>query len=138
MTTELKENESKEEKKVLKAPKKKSQRCINLEKDRRMVKGMFKCDEQQGGMLKFHFKKYKEIPLKTYSFFDGQIYEVPYMIATHINNNCWYPVHSHLKDENGKVTTRVGEKIKRYSFIPLDFIIEDTNADKKIITVERV
>jgi len=137
MNTELNNIEIKEEKNK-KHMRKKSSYESSLEKDARIVKGMFKCNEQQGGMLTFHFRKYKEIPIKTYTFFDGQIYEIPYMVAKHINNNCWYPIHKYLKDETGSVHSRIGEKIKRYSFIPLDFMEEENHADKRIITVERV
>lgn len=115
---------------------KEATRRLMREKDMRIVKGMFKYDELRGGVLKFHYKKYKEVPLKNYELVDGQVYDLPYMVAKHLNNHCWYPVHQYMHDEAGKVTARIGEKIHRVSFIPLDFIDMEDNT-KNIVTVEK-
>ncbi len=115
--------------------KKKTEREKQFEKDIRPVKGMFKSNE--GGVLSFHYGKWPEVPIVDYSFIDGQIYTIPYMVATHINANCSYPVHSHAKDAEGRMSMRVGSRIQRFSFVPLDFIMEDSSAPSNIITVER-
>lgn len=125
-------------KKVIKA-KVKTEKELTLEKDLKIVKGQFKSEESRGSTIKFHFRKHKEVPVKQYSFTDGEIYEVPYMVARHLNTSGWYPVHQHLQDANGRVSTKVGQKVRRYSFVPLDFLdLEDHSAPSRIITVERV
>lgn len=117
----------------------KTKRELQFEKDTKMVKGIFRCQEVPGGTLNFHFRKYKEVPLKHYSFLDGQIYEVPYMVATHITNNCWYPVHRYMQNEDGSVHTKIGQKVSRCRFEPLGFVdIEDFSEPSEIVTVERV
>lgn len=108
-----------------------------IEKDTRIVKGMFKNEELPGAPLSFSFLKYKEVPLKTYTFEDGKAYEVPFMIASHINNSCWYPVYKTFDDGDGRFRTKVGQKVRRFSFIPLDFI-SDFDMGNDIITVENI
>lgn len=108
-----------------------------MQKDLRMVKGMFKNSELPGAPLTFGFLKYKEVPAKTYTFEDGGTYEVPYMIAQHINNSCWYPVYKTFEEGDGRFRQKVGQKVQRFSFIPLDFM-EDLDTSNNIITVEHI
>ena len=91
-----------------------------LEKDKKMVKGKFFCHEPKGGNVKFFFKKYKEIPIKEYTFADGQDYEIPLMVAKHIND-CGWEVHSFLLDAQGNPAVGVGKKERRFTFQSLDF-----------------
>lgn len=95
------------------------------EKDHKMVKGRFLCFEPRGGSMTFSFKKYKGDPLLKYTMVDNEVYEVPLMVAKHLNNDCWYPVHSHVLDANGKPSVQVGKKVKRCSFESLEFNIEE-------------
>jgi hypothetical protein len=104
--------------------------CINdlkkeREKDHKMVKGIFRCYEPLGGSFTFCFKKYKRDQTLKYTMIDGETYNVPFMIAKHLNSNCWYPVHSHILDENGKPSIGLGKKIKRCSFESMEFYDED-------------
>lgn len=128
---------------VVKTPKKNpakessDKRRKQMEKDLRMVKGMFKNTELPGAPLSFTFLKYKEVPVKTYTFEDGGTYEVPYMIANHINNNCWYPVYKTFDDGDGKFRQKIGQKVQRFSFIPLDFM-EELDTSNDILTVEHI
>jgi len=117
---------------------KKSPKELAFERDTRMVKGRFRCHELAGGTIRFHFRKYKSIPLKSYEFVDGEIYEIPYMIAEHLSKNCWYPVHNYLQDENGKVHSKVGQKVSRCSFEPLDFVEMADYRPSDIVTVEKI
>ncbi len=91
------------------------------EKDHKMVKGIFRCFEPVGGSFKFSFKKYPGDEVLTYTMVDGCSYEVPVMIAKHLNNNCAYPVHRFRLDENGKSSPEVGKWIRRCSFESLEF-----------------
>jgi len=116
----------------------KSKKELEIEKDTKIVKGVFRYTEIPGGTMKFSFRKYKEVPLKSYSLVDGQIYELPYMVAKHISNNCSYPIHRYMQDDNGNVHTKVGQKVSRCRFEPLDFIDTSDYDSPNIITVERI
>jgi len=110
------------------------------DKDREMVKGIFKFYEVPGGSMSFVFKVYKEDPVERFDFVDGNVYTIPLGVAKHLNKNGWYPVHTHALDENGKPTMRVGQKVRRFGFQSLEFVdIEDLSiGDKQIITVEHI
>lgn len=54
------------------------------EKDGEVISGVFKNIECKGSSLSFWFKKYDEPPIY-YEFMDGQRYEIPRMVAEHIN-----------------------------------------------------
>lgn len=95
------------------------------EQDHKMVKGVFRCYEPRGGSFKFSFKKYRGDQVYTNTLVDGETYEVPLMVAKHLNQNCWYPKHSHVLDANGQPTVQVGQKVKRCSFESLEFYPED-------------
>lgn len=117
---------------------KKQKEKEQMERDIRMVRGIFRCEEERGGTITFHFKKYKDIPLKRYTFTDGESYEVPLMVAEHLAQNCWYPVHSYQVDKDGRKTQMIGRKVKRYDFVSSDFIPLSNENYKRIVTVEAV
>lgn len=117
--------------------KKKQKENADIQRDLTMVKGIFRCEEQRGGELTFHFKKYKDVPLQRYTMVDGEQYEVPLMVAEHLAQNCWYPVHRYQVDKDGRTTQMVGKKMKRYDFVSSDFLRKDDNF-QRIITVENV
>ncbi len=91
------------------------------EKDHKMVKGIFRCYEPRGGSMTFSFKKYKGDEVLKYTMIDGDIYEIPRMVATHLNQQCYYPKHSHVLDGNGNPSVEVGKKVQRCSFDSLEF-----------------
>ncbi len=91
------------------------------EKDHRTVKGIFRCYEPRGGSMTFSFKKYKGDEVLKYTMVDGDIYEIPLMVAKHLNQECNYPVHSHVLDANGHPSIEVGKKVQRCSFESLEF-----------------
>lgn len=110
------------------------------DKDREMVRGIFKFYEIPGGSMSFVFKAYKEDPVERYDFLDGETYRIPLGVAKHLNKNGWYPVHTHAVDETGKPLMKVGQKVRRFGFQSLEFLdIEDlTINDKQIVTVETI
>jgi len=109
------------------------------DKDRQMVKGVFKYYEVPGGAVGFCFKKYKEDPIETFDLVDGQVYTIPLGVAKHLNSNTWYPIHSYTTDENGKPLQSVSQKVNRMAFQSLEFMdIEDFSGAKQIITVENL
>lgn len=111
------------------------------DKDRQLVRGKFIFHEVPGGVIKFPFRAYKEDQIETYTFKDGEIYSIPLGVARHLNKNCWYPVHSYMQDESGKVAQKIGEKVRRMSFQSLEFIDEDDLTpvgSGNIVTVENI
>lgn len=95
------------------------------EKDHKMVKGIFRCYEPAGGSFTFNFLKYKGDEVLKYTMVDGEIYTVPIMVAKHLNQNCWWPRHTHVLDANGNPSVEVGKKVQRCSFESLEFQDED-------------
>lgn len=110
------------------------------DKDRQMVKGIFRNYEVPGGSLSFNFRKYKGDPIEKFTMVDGGVYTVPLGVAKHLNSNVNYPVHRYAQDDTGNVSMRVGQKVNRCGFQSLEFMdVEDmpTNIDK-IVTVDEV
>jgi hypothetical protein len=95
------------------------------ERDHKVVKGIFRCYEPRGGSFTFSFKKYPGDNVLRYTMVDGETYDVPLMVAKHLNQNCWYPKHSYVLDADGKPTVDRGSKIKRCSFESLEFMTDD-------------
>jgi len=129
---------------AIQAAEPKKDKKVNLrylrDKDREMVKGIFRYHECPGGMLSFPFKKWKEDEVETYHLMDGEVYTVPLGVAHHLNKNLWYPVHAYAMDENGKSLMKIGQKVRRASFQSLEFVdVADlTPEGNSVITVERV
>lgn len=95
------------------------------ERDHRKVRGVFRCFEPRGGSFSFTFKKYRGDEVLKYTMTDGETYEVPMMVAHHLNKNCCYPVHSHVLDANGQPIVDQSRKVHRCSFESLEFFTED-------------
>lgn len=91
------------------------------EKDHKIVKGMFRCYEPRGGSMTFSFKKYKGDDVLKYTLVDGDVYDIPLMVAKHLNQECFYPKHTHVLDANGNPSVEVGKKVQRCSFESLEF-----------------
>ncbi len=90
----------------------------------KIVKGIFRCREPEGGNIKFCFRKYKWDAVKTYHFYDGETYEVPLAVARHINQDCSYPIHRHIVDKDGNPQTDKRGKIKsRMNFESTEFAV---------------
>ena len=95
------------------------------DKDHKVVKGIFRCFEPRGGSFKFSFKKYRGDQTITLTLTDGETYDIPLMVAKHLNQNCWYPKHSYVVDADGNPTVDKGTKVKRCSFESLEFMTEE-------------
>jgi hypothetical protein len=110
------------------------------DKDREMVKGIFRFHEVPGGQMSFNFKKYKEDPVERFDLVDGQVYTIPLGVAKHLNTNCWYPIHQYMQDESGKPVMKVGQKVRRCSFQSLEFVDVDdlTPVGKPLVEVEKI
>jgi hypothetical protein len=114
---------------------------VERDKDRQMVKGVFKDYEVPGGMVEFVFKKYAEDPLEKYELHDNKVYTIPLGVAKHINGNTWYPVHKYTKNEDGTASQIIGQKTRRMGFQSLEFMdYEDSFGDdiSRIVTVQNV
>lgn len=92
------------------------------DKDREMVKGIFRFHEVPNGEMSFTFLKYKGDQLQNYTMRDNEVCTVPLGVAKHLNHNLWYPVHGYSQDENGKSIMRVTQKVRRCSFQSLEFM----------------
>jgi hypothetical protein len=110
------------------------------DKDREMVKGIFKYYEVPGACMEFVYKQYKFDQLEKYTLWDGEAYTLPLGVAKHLNKNGWYPVHAHAQDANGIVVAKIGQKVRRFGFQSLEFVdIEDlTPQGSPLVTVEKV
>lgn len=117
---------------------KKKDMKYNRDKDREMVKGIFRFHECPGSTMSFVFRAYKEDPVEKFEMIDGHSYTVPLGVAKHLNKNGWYPVHAHMTNEDGSVSMKVGQKVRRFSFQSLEFIeTEDLSpTGMPIISVE--
>lgn len=109
-----------------KAPSLKYQR----DRDREMVKGIFKNYETPGGYLGFCTKFYLEDPVEKWEMLDGQMYTIPRCVARHLNNNAWVPVYDHVADPDGVRVQKIVNKVKRFGFNSLDFMDLDDEPSK--------
>lgn len=98
------------------------------ERDNKTVKGVFRCYEPMGGSFTFVFKKYKGDPVLKYTLVDGETYDLPLMVAKHLNQNCWYPTHTHMLDAAGEPMVGLGKKNKRCGFESLEFYEEEAES----------
>ncbi len=122
------------------------------DKNREMVRGVFKYFEVPGGEMGFTFREFKEDPIENYVMVDGEVYLIPLGVAKHLNTNCWYPSYEYLPGEKGVqgVTAKVRgfaghvqkltKKIHRCGFSSLEFLdIEDLpQPNSAVVTVESV
>lgn len=96
------------------------------DKDREMVKGIFRFHEVPGGVMAFSFRKWKEDDVETFTFKDGEIYSIPLGVAKHLNKNVSYPIHGFITDENGRPIQKATTVVRRCSFQSLEFVdVED-------------
>lgn len=94
-------------------------RCLK-EKDSQMVKGIYRCMVPMGGSVKFSVLLHKG-DVETYTMKDGEEYEIPLGVAKHLRENCWFPEHGYILDEQGKPSVTVGQKHNTHNFEPSGF-----------------
>lgn len=92
------------------------------DKDREIVRGIFRFYEVPGGSLSFNYRKYKEDEVERFDLIDGMTYSIPLGVAKHLNSSGSYPVHAYQMDESGRPSVHVGKRIRRYGFQSLEFI----------------
>ena len=128
------------EKKTVTNEKPKQDLRYQRDRDREMVRGIFRYYEVPGGSMSFVIKLYKQDQVERFDLLDGQVYTIPVGVAKHLNKNGWYPVHKYAVDEVGKPIMSIGQKVRRFGFQSLEFTeIDDLMiGDKQIITVEQI
>lgn len=107
------------------------------DKDRQLVRGLFRYHECPGGELKFSTRFHKGDPIDTWQLMDGEIYTLPLSVAKHLVNNGWYPEYEHVPGQGGlkmgqtpawgkrsALPMRVRRKVKRFTFESLEFVDE--------------
>ncbi len=119
------------------------------DKDRELVKGIFRFHEVPGGTLSFSIKIHKDDQVENYTLVDGEIYTLPLGVAKHLNKNCWYPTYGHLTGSDGVQSglptslygssgqnMKITQKVKRCSFQSLEFVDIEDISPVGIITAE--
>jgi len=91
------------------------------DRDREIVKGIFRFHEVPAGTMMFSIRLWKEDQVEDFTLRDGEVYSLPLGVARHLNKNCWYPIHAYASDENGKSTQKISQKVRRCSFQSLEF-----------------
>lgn len=88
----------------------------------KLVKGVFRCHEPRGGSVTLVWREFKGDPVRRYTLYDGQEYEIPKGLAKHLNQNCGYEVHQHILDQNGNpAIDKQGKKVSRMNFESMEF-----------------
>jgi hypothetical protein len=93
--------------------------------DHQMVRGVFKSLKQKNSPLRFPFRKYKQDAIKFYPedikgkpqyFVDGRTYEIPLMIANHLNNRCYREVSRNMMTNNQYSATQLRDTYGNYLY----------------------
>lgn len=110
------------------------------DKDREIVRGIFRFHEVPGGTLSFSTKFHKDDPVEDWTLVDGQIHPLPLGVAKHLNKNVAYPIHGYMQGEDGKPLMKIHQKVRRCSFQSLEFMDSDDlmPAADSLITVETI
>ena len=85
------------------------------------VEGTFHFYEVPSGTLTFSIKAWKGDQVENYKMIDGERYTVPRFVATHLEENGWYPEHSFMQTESGTPVMRLNRKVQRFGFTPIGF-----------------
>lgn len=91
------------------------------DKDRELVKGIFKYHECPGGVLSFWFRAHKGDRPERYRMRDGEQIKVPLGVARHLNKSGKRVVHKYKMNEDGAPSRDIGEIVNRYAFQSLEF-----------------
>lgn len=116
------------------------------QRNKQKVRGIFRDFEVTGGRLSFCFgPEFKGDRTERYDLVDGETYEIPYGVAWHLNNRCFYPEYEHKPMESSVNDAlvnhnlggaRVARKVHRFGFQSLDFFEPDL-APSDLYTVEK-
>lgn len=109
------------------------------ERDKELVKGIFRYHQKPGQTLTFTFYHYKGDQLENYKFVDGQTYSIRRDVARHLNKEGSEPVYEWIRDEQGMPTMAVKRYMNRCSFDSLDFFeLEDIMPSKRILQPHQI
>lgn len=108
------------------------------DRDRELVRGIFRFFEVPGGTMAFSFRKYREDEIETFTLVDGEIYTIPRGVAHHLSNNCWYPEHAYRMNEQGQHMVMTSKKKRRCTFEPLEFMDPEDLAELTPSNLETV
>lgn len=109
---------------------------IQRQKDKELVKGIFRFHEVPGGQVKFPYKAYKNDQVEHYTLVDGETYTIPFGVARHLNTNCWYPQHAYQLDADGKPKMQIGRRVQRMSFQSLEFTDNSIEARPDLVVAK--
>lgn len=88
----------------------------------KIVTGIFHCFQPLGGSVSFCYKEFPNDQIKSYTFKDGEEYEIPLGVAKHLNNRCAEEVHSLLMDREGNPIVDKSKKNHRFAFKSKEFV----------------
>lgn len=120
------------------------------EYDTELVKGRFRNLESIGKKQKFSIKLFAGQDPYKITLNDGEVYEIPRMLARLINKECYYwryrensnqnfgtPKGVHTAMNDGRLTKEnieIKEPIHRFAFIPMSFDADDIGLDAPSLT----
>jgi hypothetical protein len=128
----------------------KKDRARMYEFDTELIKGRFRNLETPGRRQKFSVKMYAgQDPMKR-EFVDGEVYEIPRMLARFINKECYFWRYIENKQSGFGVNKGVNnamhdgslnapnieirEPVHRFAFIPMSFDSDDIGLDTPSLT----
>jgi len=108
---------------------------VDIEKlrrrDNRIVKGRFVNFLYPGSVKSMMYRAYKGDPVVKYSFRDGEIYEIPFGLARHINNDVGEKESEYLLDAAGRPSKLANRRKRTCAFESLDFIDFESEGPSK-------
>ena len=102
----------------------------------RPVSGIFKNFQSPNLITTFSKRKYKEEPIKTYKFRDGENVTVPYYVAKDLRQGCYYKRNARYQGSDGVEELRMSEFVKVLDFYPHTEFIPGIELEKGIIQVQ--
>lgn len=90
-------------------------------KGREKVRGRFVNDETPGETKEFVTRFFKQDPVEQWKLKDQGIYELPLIVAQHLNEDGKTPIYGAAKDEEGNPIEIITGWKKRFHFESLEF-----------------
>jgi hypothetical protein len=91
----------------------------------KLIRGMFEFVDAQGGWLDFSYRFYPGEPIRTVKITHGEIVDIPWDLARHLNN-VYKKVR--LMRQNADQGKDVVNRISRTRFTPCDLLTEEIRA----------
>lgn len=116
------------------------------------VTGVFKNLENRGGSVTFNFAAYPGEDYKTWEFRDGGHYRIPYGVAVHLNDDCFYKEYQQVKGDFGQekvqnalhngqakaANMQMATKVYRYAFHSLEFSRDELSLTRSTLAMPYV